>query len=71
MDVTRQSAVPDQGWTQHYDVLQELGDCLAAVEIAKSCRLGAAEADRRETPAVIDRRDPRVNWAVAFGLSLL
>ncbi len=49
----------------------QVGDCLAAVEIAKSCRLGAAEADRRETPAVIDRRDPRVNWAVAFGLSLL
>lgn len=31
MDLTRQSAIPDQGWTQHYDVLQELGDCLAAV----------------------------------------
>lgn len=53
------------------DMPAQVGDCLAAVEIAKSCRLGAAEADRRETPAVIDRRDPRVNWAVAFGLSLL
>jgi Tfp pilus assembly PilM family ATPase len=53
------------------DMPAQVGDCLGAVEIAKSCRLGAAEADRRETPAVIDRRDPRVNWAVAFGLSLL
>jgi Tfp pilus assembly PilM family ATPase len=49
----------------------QVGDCLAAVEIAKSCRLGAAEADKQETTTVIDRRDPRVNWAVAFGLSLL
>jgi Flp pilus assembly protein TadD len=31
MDITRQTAVPDNGWTQHYDVLQELGDCYAAV----------------------------------------
>jgi len=31
MDLTRQSAVPDEGWTQHYDVLQELGDCLATM----------------------------------------
>jgi len=49
----------------------QVGDCLAAIEIAKSCRLGAAEADKQETAAVIDRRDPRINWAVAFGLSLL
>jgi tetratricopeptide (TPR) repeat protein len=31
MDITRQTAVPDSGWTQHYDVLQELGDCYATV----------------------------------------
>lgn len=31
MDVTRHTAIPDHGWTQHYDVLQELGDCYAAV----------------------------------------
>jgi len=45
MDLTRQSAVPDQGWSQHYDVLQELGDCLAAVgqlEQAQECYERAA-----------------------------
>lgn len=31
MDLTRQTAIPDHGWTQHYDVLQELGDCYATV----------------------------------------
>jgi cytochrome c-type biogenesis protein CcmH/NrfG len=31
MDLTRQSAIPDQGWTQHYDVLQEMGDCFVTM----------------------------------------
>ncbi len=31
MDLTRQTAVPDHGWTQHYDIVQEMGDCYATV----------------------------------------
>ncbi len=30
-DETKGTIVPDTGWTQHYDVLKELGDCHAAV----------------------------------------
>jgi len=36
----------------------QVGDCLAAVKIADSCR------------SPIERRDCQVNWATAFGLSL-
>jgi cytochrome c-type biogenesis protein CcmH/NrfG len=31
MDLTRLNTVPDQGWSQHYDVLQEVGDCFATM----------------------------------------
>ena len=37
----------------------QIGDCLAAVEIPNTSNLGT------------DRRDSRINWATAFGLSLL
>jgi len=48
-----------------------MGDCLAAVQIANSCRLAKdhkRDNERLGTP--IDRRDSQANWAVAFGLSL-
>jgi Tfp pilus assembly PilM family ATPase len=48
-----------------------MGDCLAAVEIANSCRLARdRERDKERSGTTIDRRDSRVNWAVTFGLSL-
>ena len=40
MDIVRETPIPDQGWTQRYDVLQELGDCYASVgdyENARQC----------------------------------
>jgi Tfp pilus assembly PilM family ATPase len=49
----------------------QIGDCLAAVEIAKSCRLSRdIEHDKGHSGDQIDRRDCPVNWAVTFGLSL-
>ncbi|MHC4424844.1 MAG: pilus assembly protein PilM [Planctomycetota bacterium] len=50
----------------------QVGDCLAAVEIGKSCRLGRDErnSDKAHSGDLIDRRDSQSNWAVAFGLSL-
>ena len=49
----------------------QVGDCLAAVEIAKSCRLGKdIERNKEHLGDQIDRRDRPVNWAVTFGLSL-
>jgi len=49
----------------------QMGDCLAAVEIAKSCRLSRdIEYDKEHPDNQIDRRDCPVNWAVTFGLSL-
>jgi Tfp pilus assembly PilM family ATPase len=40
------------------EIQAQVGDCLAAVEIANPYNLG------------IDRRGPHVNWATSFGLSL-
>jgi len=49
----------------------QVGDCLAAVEIAKSCRLSKEiEKDKGHVNGQIDRRDCPINWAVTFGLSL-
>jgi hypothetical protein len=49
----------------------QMGDCLAAVEIAESCRLGRdRERDEKHVGDPIDRRDCHVNWAAAFGLCL-
>ena len=49
----------------------QVGDCLAAVEIAKSCRLSRdVENGKDRLDGRIDRRDCPVNWAVTFGLSL-
>jgi len=49
----------------------QMGDCLAAVEITKSCRLSRGiEHDNGHLGDQIDRRDCPVNWAVTFGLSL-
>jgi hypothetical protein len=49
----------------------QIGDCLAAVEIAKSCRLSRdIENDKESLDGQIDRRECPVNWAVTFGLSL-
>jgi tetratricopeptide (TPR) repeat protein len=46
MDIARQTAGPDQGWDQHYDVLCELGDCYVSVgqaQQAKDCYEKAAD----------------------------
>jgi len=48
----------------------QMGDCLAAVEIGKSCRLGRDDHGSRRSDNQIDRRDCHLNWTVAFGLSL-
>lgn len=49
----------------------QAGDCLAAAEIAKSCRLGRDnKRDKKHMGEPIDRRGCCVNWAVAFGLCL-
>jgi len=79
MDLTRQSAVPDQGWSQHYDVLQELGDCLAAVgqiEQAQECYERAAvlapdEAGPYLGSGVIALQEERIEDAdIAFRVAL-
>ncbi|MHC5059878.1 MAG: tetratricopeptide repeat protein [Planctomycetota bacterium] len=31
MDIVKQTKIPESGWTQHYDVTKELGDCYASV----------------------------------------
>lgn len=48
----------------------QIGDCMAAVEIEKSCRLGRDDHDADQLNDKVDRRDCHLNWAVAFGLSL-
>lgn len=49
----------------------QMGDCLAAVEIPNSWNLGKDnEHDEEHSNTTIDRRNCRVNWAIAFGLSL-
>lgn len=45
MDIVRDTPIPDQGWTQRYDVLKELGDCYASVgefDNARQCYEKAA-----------------------------
>ena len=45
MDTIKETKVPDQGWTQHYDVMMELGDCHTSVgnhEEAQRCYEKAA-----------------------------
>jgi tetratricopeptide (TPR) repeat protein len=40
MDIIEQTKIPEAGWTQHYDVLKELGDCYVSVgeyEQAREC----------------------------------
>lgn len=79
MDLTHKSAVPDQGWTQHYDVLQELGDCLAAVgqiEQAQECYERAAvlapdEAGPYLGSGIIALQENRIEDAeIAFRVAL-
>jgi Tfp pilus assembly PilM family ATPase len=48
----------------------QMGDCLAAVEIGKSCRLGRDDPGDERPGSQIDRRDSDINWSVVFGLSL-
>lgn len=48
----------------------QMGDCLTAVDVARSCRLGRDSGDGNDAGKGIDRRNSEVNWAVAFGLSL-
>ncbi len=54
----------------------QIGDCLAAVEMDKSCRLAKDESDNYSESdpetggSQADRRANHLNWAVAFGLSL-
>ncbi len=31
MDMIKETKIPDTGWTQHYDVVKELGDCYVSV----------------------------------------
>jgi Tfp pilus assembly PilM family ATPase len=49
----------------------QVGDCLAAVQVPDACNLkidsGIAEKDQRDP---LDRRESRINWSIAFGLSL-
>jgi len=45
MDILNTMQLPDQGWTQHFEVMQELGDCYAQVgqfEEATACYEKAA-----------------------------
>ncbi len=51
----------------------QIGDCLAAVEIASSFRLerdSESDKGKEDTGHPIDRRNCQVNWAIAFGMSL-
>jgi tetratricopeptide (TPR) repeat protein len=45
MDILSHTRLPDQGWTQHFDIVQELGDCYAQLgvyEQAQTCYEKAA-----------------------------
>lgn len=45
MDTVKETRTPDNGWTQHYDVVRELGDCHASVgnyDDARQCYEEAA-----------------------------
>ena len=48
----------------------QMGDCLAAIEIDKSCRMAREDYAQEGEGDHIDRRNHHLNWAVAFGLSL-
>ena len=49
----------------------QIGDCLAAVDIASSFRSERGSECEKEDPGnPLDRRNSQVNWAVAFGMSL-
>jgi Tfp pilus assembly PilM family ATPase len=48
----------------------QMGDCLAAVEMSPSFKNSNVMPKEGLTSAAIDRRDCRLNWSVAFGLSL-
>jgi hypothetical protein len=49
----------------------QIGDCLTAVETNGLYRsAGDAGHDSSRSGTMIDRRDCRINWAIAFGLSL-
>ncbi|OHB76162.1 MAG: hypothetical protein A2Z25_24465 [Planctomycetes bacterium RBG_16_55_9] len=48
----------------------QMGDCLTAVDVARSCRLDKSNGDGKDDGTQIDRRESSVNWTVAFGLSL-
>jgi len=53
------------------EIPAQVGDCLAAVEIADPRRLGEdCVRDKKSLGTPIDRRNCQVNWAIAFGLSL-
>ena len=48
----------------------QMGDCLAAVEMSQSYNNKSAGGKEEYKYIAIDRRDCRLNWSVAFGLSL-
>ena len=49
----------------------QIGDCLAAVEIAKSCRISRdVEHDEECTEEQFKGKNFPINWAITFGLSL-
>ncbi len=48
----------------------QMGDCLAAVDMSQSYRGKSADQGQEHKYSAIDRRDCRLNWSVAFGLSL-
>jgi Tfp pilus assembly PilM family ATPase len=59
--MARQSDSKNSLWAmiaKQLEMPAQVGDCLAAVKIGDPCRAG------------VDRRDCRVNWTTAFGLSL-
>lgn len=51
MDTLNQTRLPDRGWTQHFEIVQELGDCyvqLGDYEQARGCYEKAATLDPDE-----------------------
>lgn len=49
----------------------QVGDCLAAVQVPDAYNLKIdAESDKKDQKDPLDRRESRINWSVAFGLSL-
>jgi len=60
MDILKQTKIPETGWTQHYDVLKELGDCYVSVGEYEKAR----ESYDKATVLAPDEAGPYIGFGV-------